>query len=85
MALKRSIKPRATTSIVRKQRTRTRADVPRPAEPKCEICAATMTLKTVIPAAHIFPELKTFQCVGCGLLRTVENESELTARLNVAA
>jgi hypothetical protein len=44
-----------------------------------------MTLKTVIPAAHIFPELKTFQCVGCGLLRTVENESELTARLNVAA
>jgi len=36
-----------------------------------------MKLRTVIPAAHIFPELKTFQCVGCGNRRTVEDESEL--------
>jgi hypothetical protein len=36
-----------------------------------------MKLGTVIPAAHIFPELKTFQCVGCGNRRTVEDEAEL--------
>ena len=47
------------------------------AEQKCAICADTMKLKRVIPAAHIFPELKTFQCVGCGNLRTVEHEAEL--------
>jgi hypothetical protein len=36
-----------------------------------------MKLKSVIPAAHIFPELKTFQCTGCGNRRTVEDISEL--------
>jgi hypothetical protein len=38
-----------------------------------------MKLKRIIPAAHIFPELKTFQCTGCGNLRTVEDERELVA------
>jgi hypothetical protein len=47
------------------------------AGPKCEICDGAMKLKRVIPAAHIFPELKTFQCMGCGLLRTVEDVAEL--------
>jgi hypothetical protein len=32
-----------------------------------------MKLKRVIPAAHIFAELKTFQCDGCGNLRTLED------------
>jgi hypothetical protein len=45
--------------------------------PKCAICAETMKLKSTIPAAHIFPELKTFQCVGCGNRRTVEDVAEL--------
>ena len=39
----------------------------------CAICADTMKLKSVIPAAHIFAELKTFQCDGCGNLRTLED------------
>jgi hypothetical protein len=45
--------------------------------PKCAICLDKMQLKKVIPAAHIFPELRTFQCVGCGNLRTVEDVAEL--------
>jgi hypothetical protein len=55
------------------------------AVPKCAVCADTMKLKRVIPAAHIFPELKTFQCVGCGNLRTVEDERELVASEAVRA
>jgi hypothetical protein len=47
------------------------------AGPKCPICNGFMKLGTVIPAAHIFPELKTYQCVGCGNRRTVEDEAEL--------
>jgi hypothetical protein len=47
------------------------------AEPKCAICAETMELKKVIPKAHIFPELRTYQCTACGNLRTVEDESGL--------
>lgn len=47
------------------------------AQPKCSICSEPMRLKTVIPAAHIFAELKTFQCSGCGNLRTVEDIAEL--------
>jgi hypothetical protein len=38
-----------------------------------------MRIKTIIPAAHIFAELKTFQCRGCGNLRTVEDIAELAA------
>ena len=45
--------------------------------PKCPICEGAVRLKTIIPAAHIFPEMRTFQCACCGYLRTVENESEL--------
>ena len=44
---------------------------------KCAICEGKLKLKTVIPAAHIYPEMRTFQCDGCGYLRTVENDSEL--------
>jgi hypothetical protein len=47
------------------------------AEPKCDVCADTMKLKSIIPAARTFPELKTFQCVGCGNRRTVEDLGEL--------
>jgi hypothetical protein len=47
------------------------------AGPRCPICFENMYLKGIIPAAHIFPELKTFSCTGCGNLRTVENEAEL--------
>jgi hypothetical protein len=49
----------------------------RKAGPQCAICAGPMRLKAIIPGAHIFPELKTFQCGGCGNLRTVEHEAEL--------
>jgi hypothetical protein len=48
------------------------------AGPTCAICADAMKLKSVIPAAHIFAELKTFQCDGCGNLRTLE-DAELSA------
>jgi len=44
----------------------------------CPICQHPMTLKSTIPAAHIFPALMTFQCQGCGNRRTVENEAELS-------
>lgn len=43
----------------------------------CPICAGAMQLRSVIPPAHIFPELRTFQCQGCGHLRTVEDEADL--------
>jgi C4-type Zn-finger protein len=48
------------------------------AEPKCGVCEGAMKLKSVIPAAHIFPELKTYQCADCGNRRTVEDVAELT-------
>ena len=51
---------------------------PKLVAPACAICADTMKLKSVIPAAHTFAELKTFQCDGCGNLRTVE-DTELAA------
>jgi hypothetical protein len=52
---------------------------------KCELCEGTLKLKTVIPAAHIFPELRTYECVECGALRSVENEAELlTPRVSLA-
>jgi hypothetical protein len=44
-----------------------------------------MKLKSIIPAAHIFPELKTFQCAGCGNRRTVEDAAELATPEAVAA
>ena len=47
------------------------------AEPRCTICRSIMKLKCTIPAAHIFPELKRFQCVECGALRSVEDETDL--------
>jgi hypothetical protein len=43
----------------------------------CPVCSGTMRLKSKIPAAHVFPELKTFRCLECGNLRTVEDEVEL--------
>ena len=45
--------------------------------PHCLVCDGVMTVKRVIPAAHIFPELKTYQCEDCGVMRSVENEQEL--------
>jgi len=44
---------------------------------KCELCEGSLKLKKVIPAAHIFPELRTYGCVECGALRSVEDEAEL--------
>jgi len=46
---------------------------------KCELCEGILKLKKVIPAAHIFPELRTYACVECGVLRSVEDEAELLA------
>jgi hypothetical protein len=43
----------------------------------CLICTGAMKLRSVIPPAHIFPELRTYQCQGCGSLRTVEDEADL--------
>lgn len=51
----------------------------RKAGPMCPICSEPMQLKMTIPKAHIFAELKTFQCGECGNLRTVEDEIELAA------
>jgi hypothetical protein len=55
-------------------RRRSKAKV---ADPKCAICAGSMKLKSTIPKAHIFSELRTYQCQGCGNLRTVEDEADL--------
>ena len=52
---------------------------------KCPICLGAMTLSTTIPPAHIFPELRTYRCDGCGNLRTVEDEGELTVSVRQAA
>ena len=60
--------------MARKKKKQARA----PAGPTCVICSGTMKLKSVIPAAHIFAELKTFQCDGCGNLRSME-DAELSA------
>ena len=46
---------------------------------KCELCEGRLKLKTVIPAAHVLPELRTYACVDCGVLRSVENDAELLA------
>jgi len=52
---------------------------------KCELCEGGLKLKKVIPAAHIFPELRTYECVECGVLRSVEDEAELlTPRVSLA-
>ena len=52
---------------------------------KCELCEGSLKLKKVIPAAHIFPELRTYACVECGVLRSVEDEAELlTPRVSLA-
>jgi Zn ribbon nucleic-acid-binding protein len=56
----------------------TRSKFAKTAGTKCPICEGQMELKTVIPAAHIYPELHTFQCIACGHLRTVEDDSELS-------
>jgi hypothetical protein len=47
--------------------------------PMCSICSGAMMLRGTIPPAHIFPELRTYQCSGCGHLRTVEDEAEFAA------
>jgi acetone carboxylase gamma subunit len=49
----------------------------RPKGPHCLVCDGVMTVKRVIPAAHIFPELRTYQCEDCGVMRSVESEKEL--------
>ena len=52
---------------------------------KCELCDGRLKLKTVIPAAHVVPELRTYACVDCGVLRSVEDEAELlTPRVSLA-
>ena len=52
---------------------------------KCELCEGNLTLKKIIPAAHVFPELRTYECVECGVLRSVEDETELlTPRVSLA-
>jgi hypothetical protein len=58
---------------------------PRKPALKCELCEGDLQLKKVIPAAHIFPELRTYACVECGVLRSVEDEAELlTPRVSLA-
>jgi hypothetical protein len=52
---------------------------------KCELCEGSLKLKKVIPAAHVFPELRTYACVECGVLRSVEDEADLlTPRRSLA-
>jgi hypothetical protein len=55
------------------------------AQPKCSVCFEPMKLQSVIPKAHFFPELRTFQCLGCGNRRTVEDEAELIVPETVRA
>jgi hypothetical protein len=47
------------------------------ARPKCWVCGGILKIKGVIPAAHTYPELRTYQCNDCGAMRTIESEQEL--------
>jgi hypothetical protein len=58
---------------------RKRKTAKRTSGPMCSICFGGMALRGTIPPAHIFPELRTYQCSGCGHLRTVEDEAEFAA------
>jgi len=41
----------------------------------CTRCAKKpMALARVIPGAGPYPELRTFQCLGCGHIETIEAE-----------
>ncbi len=57
----------------------------RKSAPKCAVCGGKMKIRGLIPAAHIYPELKTYQCGECGVSRTVEDERELAASATSAA
>jgi hypothetical protein len=49
----------------------------RKSKPACTVCGGFMKITRLIPAAHIYPELKTYRCNECGVPRTVEHEHEL--------
>lgn len=49
----------------------------RKSKPACGVCGGLMKLTRLIPAAHIFPELRSYRCNECGVTRTVEDEKEL--------
>ena len=66
--------PRRRCGMARKRKAAKRTS-----GPMCSICSGGMTLRGTIPPAHIFPELRTYQCSGCGHLRTVEDEAEFAA------
>jgi hypothetical protein len=57
----------------------------RKSKPACGVCGGFMKVTRVIPAAHIYPELRTYRCNECGVSRTVENEKELEGEASVAA
>ena len=41
-------------------------------EMTCSVCTHGMDLARVHPQAHTLPELHTYRCTQCGMLRTVE-------------
>jgi hypothetical protein len=47
-------------------------DEPKP--PDCPQCSGEMVLARVFPKFRAHPELRSFQCVDCGHLLTVEVE-----------
>lgn len=55
------------------------------AGPFCSVCSAEMTIKSIIPAAHTCPEIRTYRCGACGNLMSVEGVTELSVRTARAA
>jgi uncharacterized Zn finger protein len=44
--------------------------------PKCPSCGTPMQLRTVLPSVAGHPELRTFRCAGCGIVKTQLVESK---------
>jgi len=38
--------------------------------PQCPSCRAPMQLRTLVPSIEGRPELRTFRCASCGIIKT---------------
>ena len=47
----------------------------------CIVCGAPMTLERVTPKLGALPELRTFRCIECGIVRTRDSKEDIEATL----
>jgi hypothetical protein len=45
----------------------------------CIVCGAPMTLERVTPQLGTLPELRTFRCTACGVVRTTDSKEDIEA------